>query len=43
LDAIDPTKGEPGFGLSESFSDRIDKAKVIEVNKAAKVIEKPII
>ncbi len=30
LDALDPTKDEQGFGMSQSFSTKIDKAKLIE-------------
>jgi hypothetical protein len=42
MDSIDPTKAEPGFGLSESFSDRVEKAKTIETNINLKSVEKPI-
>ena len=29
-DALDPTKGEPGFGISENMVDSVTKAKALE-------------
>ena|SRR3972149_9357262 len=30
LDALDPTKSEPGFGISENMVDKVTKAKALE-------------
>ena len=30
LDALDPTKGELGFGMTKNFVDRVTKAKLLE-------------
>lgn len=32
LDALDPTKDEPGFGFSQNLVDKVTKAKELEAN-----------